>query len=78
MVKVRARSRCRTGSIWIAIAPPPRRPEPRRLLFIGSFAHKPNVMAIEFFVNEVFPNLQDVTLHIIAGSHHERSRWLRI
>ena len=32
-------------------------PDPRRLLFIGSFAHKPNVMAIEFFVNEVWPQL---------------------
>ena len=30
-------------------------PEPRRLLFIGSFAHKPNVMALEFFVNQVLP-----------------------
>src|SRR5579872_6641915 len=23
-------------------------PEPRRLLFVGSFAHKPNVLALEF------------------------------
>jgi GT2 family glycosyltransferase/glycosyltransferase involved in cell wall biosynthesis len=46
-------------------------PESRRILFIGSFAHKPNVMAIEFFVNEVLPSLTDVKLHIIAGANHE-------
>jgi glycosyltransferase involved in cell wall biosynthesis len=47
-------------------------PETRRLLFIGSFAHRPNVMAVEFFVNQVWPRLKDVTLHIIAGSRHEQ------
>ena len=36
---------CRTAWIWIASAPRPRAPEPRRLLFIGSFAHLPNLMA---------------------------------
>jgi GT2 family glycosyltransferase/glycosyltransferase involved in cell wall biosynthesis len=52
--------------------PAARSPEPRRVLFIGSFAHTPNVMAVEFFVNEVFPRLGSVTLHIIAGANHER------
>jgi glycosyltransferase involved in cell wall biosynthesis len=47
-------------------------PKERRLLFIGSFAHRPNVMAVEFFVNHVWPRLKDVTLHIIAGSRHEQ------
>ena len=47
-------------------------PDPRRLLFIGSFAHRPNVMAVEFFVHQVWPLLQDVTLHIIAGARHEQ------
>jgi GT2 family glycosyltransferase/glycosyltransferase involved in cell wall biosynthesis len=47
-------------------------PEPRRLLFIGSFAHRPNVMAVEFFVNQVWPRLHGVTLHIIAGARHEQ------
>jgi GT2 family glycosyltransferase/glycosyltransferase involved in cell wall biosynthesis len=47
-------------------------PEPGRLLFIGSFAHKPNVMALEFFVNDVFPRLRGVMLHIIAGAGHQR------
>jgi GT2 family glycosyltransferase/glycosyltransferase involved in cell wall biosynthesis len=47
-------------------------PEPRRLLFIGSFAHKPNVLALEFFLREVFPLLKNVTLHVIAGQNHKR------
>jgi GT2 family glycosyltransferase/glycosyltransferase involved in cell wall biosynthesis len=46
--------------------------DPRRLLFIGSFAHRPNVLAIEFFLKEVFPQLRGVTLHVIAGQRHER------
>ena len=47
-------------------------PEPRRLLFIGSFAHRPNVMALEFFLRDVFPRLESVTLHVIAGQRHQR------
>ncbi len=47
-------------------------PEPRRLLFIGSFAHRPNVLAVEFFLAKVFPLLKNVTLHVIAGQRHER------
>jgi glycosyltransferase involved in cell wall biosynthesis len=43
-------------------------PEPRRLLFIGSFAHLPNRLALEFFLNEVWPKLgTGYTLHVIAG-----------
>jgi glycosyltransferase involved in cell wall biosynthesis len=49
-------------------------PEARRLLFIGSFAHLPNRMAIEFFLNQVWPRLHDITLHIIAGANLERWR----
>jgi GT2 family glycosyltransferase/glycosyltransferase involved in cell wall biosynthesis len=47
--------------------------EPRRLLFIGSFAHLPNVLAVDFFLREVWPHLQPlgVTLHIIAGARRE-------
>ena len=52
--------------------PSAREPELRRLLFIGSFAHRPNVLAIEFFLNNVFPLLRDVTLHVIGGQNHER------
>lgn len=47
-------------------------PEPRRLLFIGSFAHRPNVLALEFFLRDVFPLLRDVKLHVIAGQNHTR------
>ena len=47
-------------------------PEPRRLLFIGSFAHRPNVLALEFFLRDVWPKLSNVTLHVIAGLRHQR------
>jgi GT2 family glycosyltransferase/glycosyltransferase involved in cell wall biosynthesis len=50
--------------------PSGRDPEPQRLLFIGSFAHKPNVLAIQFFLSEVFPMLPGATLHVIAGQRH--------
>jgi len=49
-------------------------PEPRRLLFLGSFAHLPNVLAVDFFLREVWPLLQKMegaTLHIIAGARHQ-------
>jgi GT2 family glycosyltransferase len=52
--------------------PSGRPPEPRRLLFIGSFAHRPNVLAVEFFLREVFPRLPGATLHVIAGQRPER------
>jgi GT2 family glycosyltransferase len=47
-------------------------PEPGRLLFIGSFAHPPNVLGLEFFLREVFPQMEGVTLHVIAGQRHQR------
>jgi GT2 family glycosyltransferase/glycosyltransferase involved in cell wall biosynthesis len=52
--------------------PSSERPDPRRLLFIGSFAHRPNVMALEFFLRDVFPRLENVMLHVIAGQRHQR------
>ncbi|MCC6858087.1 MAG: glycosyltransferase [Bryobacterales bacterium] len=53
--------------------PSERVPERARLLFIGSFAHLPNLLAIEFFLKEAWPHLRDLapTLHIIAGQKHE-------
>src|SRR5581483_7913717 len=47
-------------------------PEAKRLLFIGSFAHLPNVLALDFFLREVFPLLSaGYRLHVIAGSRPE-------
>jgi GT2 family glycosyltransferase/glycosyltransferase involved in cell wall biosynthesis len=54
-------------------------PDPARLLFIGSFAHLPNLLALDFFLRDVWPKLRSsgVTLHVIAGSRHEYffERW---
>jgi glycosyltransferase involved in cell wall biosynthesis len=45
-------------------------PEPGRILFIGSFAHLPNVLAVDFFLRQVWPRLQDLgpAFHVIAGA----------
>jgi len=53
--------------------PPGTPPEPRRLLFIGAFAHLPNLMALEFFLREVWPGLQaaGARLHVISGARAE-------
>jgi glycosyltransferase involved in cell wall biosynthesis len=51
--------------------PCPAAPEPNRLLFIGSFAHLPNLLAVEFFLRDVWPCLSGATLHLIAGARHE-------
>jgi glycosyltransferase involved in cell wall biosynthesis len=48
-----------------------RAPEPRRLLFVGSFCHVPNLIAIGSFLDDVWPRLHDAHLHIIAGERHE-------
>lgn len=49
----------------------PRAPEPRRLLFIGSFSHLPNMMALGFFLEQVWPALENTKLHIIAGINYK-------
>jgi len=50
------------------------RPEPetpgRRILFIGSFRHFPNIEAYRFFVEQVWPKLKDVELTVVAGPDH--------
>jgi GT2 family glycosyltransferase/glycosyltransferase involved in cell wall biosynthesis len=47
-------------------------PESRRLLFIGSFAHLPNLLALDYFLREVWPLLNGAfTLHVIAGTRHD-------
>ena len=53
--------------------PSDREPEPGTLLFIGSFGHLPNLLALDFFLHEVWPLLIDLKmkLHIIAGARHD-------
>ncbi len=47
-------------------------PEPRRLLLIGSFAHLPNLLALEFFLRDVWPLLKPgCSLQVIGGARHE-------
>jgi glycosyltransferase involved in cell wall biosynthesis len=50
-------------------------PEPGRLLFIGSFAHLPNVLAVDFFLRQVWPAVREraphAVLHLITGSRPE-------
>ena len=68
-----ARAECLPNGVDLErFRPSEREPEPGRLLFIGSFAHLPNLLAVEFFLNEVWPKLRplNATLHIIAGARH--------
>ena len=43
------------------------------MLFIGSFAHLPNLLALDYFLREVWPGLTkyDPVLHVIAGADHQ-------
>ena len=67
-----ARAECLPNGVDLErFRPSGRPPEPRRLLFIGSFAHLPNLLALEFFLREVWPRLEGATLHVIAGARHE-------
>jgi glycosyltransferase involved in cell wall biosynthesis/GT2 family glycosyltransferase len=59
------------GVDLLRFRPGSREPDARRLLFVGSFAHLPNVMAAAFFLGQVWPRLTGATLHIIAGARHE-------
>ncbi|HBY62444.1 MAG TPA: hypothetical protein DEH78_21690 [Solibacterales bacterium] len=43
----------------------------RRLLFIGSFRHFPNLVAFRFLLDEVLPRLRDVTVTVVAGPDPE-------
>jgi GT2 family glycosyltransferase/glycosyltransferase involved in cell wall biosynthesis len=48
-------------------------PEEKRILFLGSFQHLPNLLALKFFLEESWPRLREAgaTLHVIAGRNHE-------
>jgi ribosomal-protein-alanine acetyltransferase len=39
----------------------------RRLLFVGSFRHFPNIAAFRFLADEIFPLLPNVDLTVVAG-----------
>ena len=61
----------RNGVDLARFTPGDAEPEANRILFIGSFAHLPNVMALDFFLREVWPLLNGAKLHVIAGQRHE-------
>jgi len=50
-------------------------PDPARVLFIGSFAHLPNVLAVDFFLRSAWPMIlaarPDARFHVIAGKRPE-------
>jgi glycosyltransferase involved in cell wall biosynthesis len=54
-------------------APSADEPERARLLFIGTFGHLPNLLALEFFLKDVWPRLAELNpvLHVIAGRDPE-------
>ncbi len=67
-----AKARCLPNGVDLdRFRPSEEEPEPGRLLFLGSFAHLPNLLAMEFFLREIWPHLTGMRLHVIAGSRHE-------
>lgn len=46
----------------------------RRLLFVGSFRHFPNVVALRFFLEEVWPRIAGAKLTVVAG-HDPLLHW---
>ena len=67
-----ANARCLPNGVDLErFRPASEEPEPGRLLFLGSFAHLPNLLAMEFFLHEVWPRLTGMKQHIIAGSRQE-------
>ena len=67
----RARHGSANGVDLDRFRPARQEPEPRRLLFIGALRHLPNLLALEYFLNQVWPHLDRATLHIVAGPHPE-------
>lgn len=66
------------GVDLVRFQPSARPPEPGRILFIGSFAHLPNLLALDFFLREAWPTLAaaGARLHVIAGARPEH--WLEL
>ncbi len=52
--------------------PSSQKPDNARLLFIGSFGHLPNILALEFFLRDVWPLIRSrlPRLHVIAGRRY--------
>lgn len=67
-------ARCLPNGVdLVRFQPNPGMEESGRILFIGSFTHLPNLLALEFFLNDIWPQLDHLhaTLHVIAGARHE-------
>ena len=60
------------GVDLVRFQPSEEQPENVRMLFIGSFGHLPNIMALDFFLREVWPLLaaHAPKLHVIAGKRY--------
>lgn len=84
VVAMSEKDRARIGERAVVLAngvdveryqPSDEEPEGGRILFIGSFNHLPNLMALDWFLREVWPHLGGrATLHVIAGQRHEYYR----
>jgi len=48
-------------------------PDPRQLLFVGSFAHLPNLLGLAWFLEKVWPGLAPAPprLRVVAGERHQ-------
>jgi ribosomal-protein-alanine acetyltransferase len=46
---------------------PTQEPDARRLLFIGSFRHFPNVLAFQHLIRDIWPLVDDADLTVVAG-----------
>ncbi len=60
------------GVDLVRFQPSEQRPDNARMLFIGSFGHLPNIMALDFFLREVWPLIGSrlPKLHVIAGRRY--------
>lgn len=75
LVKARETAVIKNGVDLVRFQPTNDDPEPGRILFVGSFAHFPNLLAINFFLREVWDLLAPFSpqLHIIAGPRYREA-----